>query len=130
MIATSHGSAVHGSTDFVVALTAYGLLVLWRCPPWLPDGVATGIFRVLSIVIAADLLKGTGRFNLAQGLMALAVGLGAGLSNVVAGYIVQGFGYPAGFLSLAGVALVALVFFWTLMPETRDAAENSSSSAA
>ncbi len=43
--------------------------------------------------------------------MALAVGLGAGLSNVVAGYIVQSFGYPVGFLSLAVVALVALVFF-------------------
>ena len=56
--------------------------------------------------------------------VALAVGLGAGLSNVVAGYIVQGFGYPAGFLSLAAVAVAALVFFWTLMPETRDAKEN------
>ena len=56
------------------------------------DGVAAGIFGVISIVIAADLMKGTGRFNLAQGLGALAVGLGAGLSNVVAGYIVQSFG--------------------------------------
>ena len=87
------------------------------------DGVAAGIFGVISIVIAADLMKGTGRFNLAQGLVALAVGLGAGLSNVVAGYIVQGFGYPAGFLSLAAVAVVALLFFWLLMPETREAKE-------
>ena len=77
------------------------------------DGVAAGFFGVISILIAADLMKGTGRFNLAQGLVALAVGVGAGLSNVVSGYIVQGFGYPAGFLSLA-----ALVFFWSLMPET------------
>ncbi len=84
------------------------------------DGVAAGIFGVISIIIAADLMKGTGRFNLAQGLVALAVGVGAGLSNIVSGYIVQGFGYPAGFLSLAAVAVAALVFFWTLMPETRD----------
>ena len=82
------------------------------------DGVAAGVFGVISILIAADLMKGTGRFNLAQGLVALAVGAGAGLSNVVSGYIVQGFGYPAGFLSLAAVAVAALVFFWTLMPET------------
>ncbi len=82
------------------------------------DGVAAGGFGVISILIAADLMRGTGRFNLAQGLVALAVGAGAGLSNVVSGYIVQGFGYPAGFLSLAAVAVAALVFFWTLMPET------------
>lgn len=85
------------------------------------DGVAAGIFGVISIIIAADLMKGTGRFNLAQGLVALAIGVGAALSNIVSGYIVQGFGYPAGFLSLAAVAGVALVFFWLLMPETRDA---------
>ena len=93
------------------------------------DGVAAGIFGVISILIAADLMKGTGRFNLAQGLVALAVGLGAGLSNVVAGYIVQGFGYPAGFLFLAAVALVALAFFWLLMPETRDSGENRPAAA-
>ena len=40
-------SAVHGSADFVVALGAFGLLVLWRCPPWLVVGLAAlagGIF--------------------------------------------------------------------------------------
>ena len=73
---------------------------------------------MISILVAADLMKGTGRFNLAQGLVALAVGARAGLSNLVSGYIVQGFGYPAGFLSLAAVAVAALVFFWSLMPET------------
>ena len=84
------------------------------------DGVAAGIFGVISVLIASDLMKGTGRFNLAQGMVALAVGLGASLSNVVAGYVVQSFGYRSGFLSLAAVALVALAFFWILMPETRD----------
>ena len=84
------------------------------------DGVAAGVFGVISVLIAADLMRGTGRFNLAQGLVALAVGAGAGLSNVVSGYIVQAFGYPAGFLSLAAVAVAALVFFWLFMPETGD----------
>ena len=40
-------SAVHGPADFVVALGAYGSLVLWRCPPWLVVGLAAlagGIF--------------------------------------------------------------------------------------
>ena len=82
------------------------------------DGVAAGIFGVISIIIAADLMRGTGRFNLAQGLTALAVGVGAGLSNLVAGFVVQWFGYPIGFLFLAAVAGCALVFFAVFMPET------------
>ena len=47
--------------------------------------------------LSADLMRGAGRFNLVQVLTALCVGIGAGLSNLVGGFIVQGFGYPAGF---------------------------------
>jgi predicted MFS family arabinose efflux permease len=82
------------------------------------DGVAAGIFGVISVVIAADLMRGTGRFNLAQGLVALAVGVGAGLSNLISGFIVQAFGYSAGFLALAAIAMCALIFFLMFMPET------------
>jgi sugar phosphate permease len=63
-------------------------------------------------------MRGTGRFNLAQGLVALCVGIGAGLSNLTAGFVVQWYGYSAGFLYLAAIALVALAFFVILMPET------------
>jgi predicted MFS family arabinose efflux permease len=86
------------------------------------DGVAAGIFGVISILIASDLMRGTGRFNLAQGLTALAVGIGATLSNATAGYVVQWFGYPSGFLYLAAVACCALAFFAFLMPETKPSA--------
>jgi MFS family permease len=82
--------------------------------------VAAGIFGVIAIVIAADLTRGTGRFNLAQGLVAQCIGVGAGLSNLVAGYIVQAFGYPVGFLALAVCAAGALAFFAIAMPETRE----------
>ena len=83
------------------------------------DGVAAGIFGVVSVLIASDLMRGTGRFNVAQGMTALAVGLGATLSNATAGYAVQWFGYSAGFLWLTAVAVCALGFFAALMPETR-----------
>jgi predicted MFS family arabinose efflux permease len=95
-------------TDGPIAIVAIQLL----------DGVAAGIFGVISVVIASDLMRGTGRFNLAQGLVALATGLGASMSNVVAGCVVQAFGYSSGFMTLAGVAMVALIFFAILMPET------------
>ncbi len=81
------------------------------------DGVAAGIFGVISVIIAADLTRGTGRFNLMQGLVALTVAVGGSVSNVGGGYIVQWFGFPAGFLSLAA-AVCALLFFLLLMPET------------
>lgn len=83
------------------------------------DGVAAGIFGVIGVVMASDLMRGTGRFNLAQGLMALAVGVGAALSNLTGGYVVENFGFSAGFLTLAAISGLALVFFAVLMPETR-----------
>jgi len=117
-------------TIFLVALAVLpvrGVLFSFTTSPYgvvaiqLLDGVAAGIFGVISVLIASDLMRGTGRFNLAQGLTALAVGIGAALSNATAGYVVQWFGYPTGFLYLAGIACCALVFFALLMPETRAA---------
>jgi len=114
-------------TIFLVALVTLpirGLLFSFTTNPFgvvgiqLLDGLAAGIFGVIAILIASDLMRGTGRFNLAQGLMALSVGIGAGLSNLTSGFVVQWYGYPAGFLYLAAIALVALLFFAMFMPET------------
>jgi predicted MFS family arabinose efflux permease len=98
---------------FTVTQNPYGVVAIQ-----LLDGVAAGIFGVVAVLIAADLMRGTGRFNLAQGLMALCVGVGAGLSNLTAGFVVQWYGYPIGFLYLAVVAAIALAFFAAFMPET------------
>lgn len=80
------------------------------------DGVAESIFGVISSIIASDLMQGTGRFNLAQGLAAHTVGIGAALSNlVVQGFVVQGFGCPAGFRTLAAISGEAPAFFAPFM---------------
>jgi len=84
------------------------------------DGLGAGIFGVVSVLIIADLTKGTGRFNLAQGAIASAVGIGAFLSNSVSGLIAKHAGQNVAFLMLAGIAAAGLVYFWLLMPETRD----------
>jgi sugar phosphate permease len=44
--------------------------------------------------------------------------LGAGLSNLIAGFIVQAFGYPVGFQTLSAIAVLAFTFFVLCMPET------------
>jgi MFS family permease len=81
------------------------------------DGVGAGIFGVVSVLVVADLTRGTGRFNLTLGAIATAVGIGAALSQTVAGAIVHHFGDRAGFMFLASVA-AALLMLWLLMPET------------
>jgi MFS family permease len=126
-------------TIFLIALAVLpvrGILFSFTSSPvgviaiQLLDGVAAGIFGVISVLIASDLMRGTGRFNLAQGLTALAVGVGAALSNATSGYVVEWFGYPMGFLYLAGIAVVALLFFALLMPETRTSDMETGSAVA
>jgi MFS family permease len=84
------------------------------------DGVGAAVFGVLWVLIAADLAKGTGRFNLLQGAIQACLGLGAFLSNFLAGLVVKNFGYNAGFLLLSLIACVGLVVFSLKMPETGD----------
>jgi MFS family permease len=70
--------------------------------------------------VIGDLTQGSGRFNLTLEAIRTAVGIGASLSQVIAGSIVHHFGYDAGFLFLAAVAVVALGILYFFMPETRD----------
>src|SRR6202048_753892 len=52
------------------------------------DGVGAAIFNVVAVLVIADLTRGTGRFNVTQGAIFTAVGIGAALSQTVAGAIV------------------------------------------
>ena len=82
------------------------------------DGFGAGIFGVVSVLVIADLTRGTGRFNLTLGAIATAVGIGAALSQTIAGTIVHHLGYDAGFLFLAAVATAAFAILYVFMPET------------
>ena len=86
------------------------------------DGLGAGIFGVVSVLIVADLTKGTGRFNAAQGAIATAQGCGAFLSNYVGGVTAKHMGNDFTFYMLGGIAAVGFVFFLLLMPETKDKA--------
>ncbi|MFO0961246.1 MAG: MFS transporter, partial [Isosphaeraceae bacterium] len=89
------------------------------------DGIGAGIFGVVSVLVVADLTRGTGRFNLTQGAMATATGIGAALSNLLTGYIVKRAGFDAGFLALAAIAAGGALFAALVMPETRRSDEPS-----
>nr|WP_235998572.1 MFS transporter [Hymenobacter sp. BT559] len=94
------------------------------------DGLGAGIFGVVGVLIIADLTKGTGRFNAAQGAIATAQGIGAFLSNSVAGYLAKTHGDNFTFYVLASIAAVGFVVFLLLMPETRDQAADQPQVAA
>jgi MFS family permease len=101
------------SAGNVIAAVSMGLLQIL-------DGVGAGIFGVVSVLVIADLTQGTGRFNLTLGAISTAVGIGASLSQGIAGSIVHHFGSNTGFLFLAAVAAAAFGVLYFLMPETRD----------
>ncbi|REE07424.1 putative MFS family arabinose efflux permease [Paraburkholderia sp. BL27I4N3] len=89
----------------------------WLVGVQLLDGVGAGIFGALMPVVLADLMRGTGRYNISQGDVATTQDIGASLSNTVAGLIVVKAGYSFAFVTLASVALVGFVVFLLTMPE-------------
>jgi MFS family permease len=84
------------------------------------DGVGAGIFGALTPLVIANIMRGTGRYNLAQGAIATAQGIGASSSGLAAGVIVDHFGYSAAFLAAGAAAAVALAVFALWMPETAE----------
>jgi MFS family permease len=110
------------------ALAIRGLLFATVHDPYLLvaaqvfDGITAAVFSVMIPLIVADVAFGSGHFNLAQGIVGTATGIGASLSTVLAGYVSDRFGSSVAFTGLAGVAALGLVMIWLVMPETRRSA--------
>ena len=83
------------------------------------DGISAAALGVLVPLVIADVTRGTGRFNLAQGIVGSAVGIGASLSTTLAGYMSDSLGSAAAFFGLAALGFAGLVLVWTSLPETR-----------
>ncbi len=82
--------------------------------------MGAGNYGALTPLVIADVMRGSGRFNLAQGAVATMMGIGASVSALFAGEMVDHFGYSASFLALGATAAVAFLVFFGFMPETRD----------
>lgn len=124
-----HQAQAWGRRYFVVAaftaLLARGLLfVIVTDPAALVavqalDGIAAASLGVMVPLMVADISRGTGHFNFAQGIVGTAVGIGASISPTLAGYLSDTYGSPVAFLGLAIVAAVGLLTVWMILPETR-----------
>ncbi|HEX2511933.1 MAG TPA: MFS transporter, partial [Xanthobacteraceae bacterium] len=58
--------------------------------------------------------------NLAQGIVASGIGVGASLSTTLGGWMSDRLGSSTAFLGLACIGAAGLVLVWLLMPETKD----------
>jgi len=107
------------------ALVIRGLLFATVHDPYLLvavqvfDGITAAVFSVMVPLVVADVAFGSGHFNLAQGIVGTATGIGASLSTVLAGYVSDKLGSATAFLGLAAVGALGLLMIWLVMPETR-----------
>jgi MFS family permease len=105
------------------ALPVRGLLLATTSNPWLTvlfqllDGVSAASFGVMLPLIAADLTRGTGRFNLCMGFFGLAVGIGASFSTTLAGFVADR-SVPLSFVMLALAGFACVLMVWLLFGDT------------
>jgi hypothetical protein len=110
----------------LVALPIRGLLFMVVVDPRLLvavqvlDGICAAVFAVLVPLVVADITRGTGRFNLAQGIVGTGTGIGASLSTTLAGWMSDRLGSSTAFLGLACIGTAGFLLAWLLMPETME----------
>ncbi len=85
------------------------------------SGITGAIIGVLTVLVITDLTAGSGRFNLAQGVIGAASGVAASVSTLVTGYFFEKFGSWSGFLAIAAIATMATALIWAFLSETKPA---------
>ncbi|MBN7805233.1 MFS transporter [Agrobacterium rosae] len=108
------------SAVFIIALLALpirGLLAasfdqFWVIyPVQLLDGIGAGLLGIATPVAVERILKGTGRFNVGLASVMTVQGIGASLSNGVAGWLTTQGGYALSHIVGGGIAAIAIVLF-------------------
>ncbi|MDQ1198509.1 MFS transporter [Agrobacterium sp. SORGH_AS 787] len=108
------------SAVFLIALAALpvrGLLAasfeqFWVVyPVQLLDGIGAGLLGIATPVAVERILKGTGRFNVGLASVMTVQGIGASLSNGVAGWLTTEGGFALSHLVGGGVAAIAILLF-------------------
>jgi MFS family permease len=107
------GALIARGVLFSVSENAFWLIALQAL-----DGVGIGLFDTLLPLVLADIMRGSGRYNIARGLLGTVQGIGGSLSQAAGGLLAVHASYNAAFLVLAGVAAVPFILTWTALPET------------
>ena len=113
------------------ALPAQAVLtVLSSEPSWLVavqafGGFGTGLFAALTPIWLAEATRGSGRYNLAQGVMATMRGLGATSSGLLSELMVEHVGYAEAYLGCGVIGAIAAALLWFGLPEHSAPAEEA-----
>jgi predicted MFS family arabinose efflux permease len=83
------------------------------------DGVSGAIIGVLTFLVIIDLTTGTGRFNLARGVVATLSSIAAALSTAGSGFLIDHLGRTAAFGAMVAAAAAAVLVVLVLLPETK-----------
>jgi MFS family permease len=84
------------------------------------DGISASAIGVMVPLVVSDITHRGGRFNLAMGLMGLAMSAGATFSTSVAGFATEHLGIRIAFIFLAATAGTGCLLVSLALPETRD----------
>jgi sugar phosphate permease len=83
------------------------------------DGLTAVVIGIPTPLVIAGVTRGSGRYNLAQGMAGTATGAGAAISTAASGVVAQSFGYTIGFLALTAMAGWGVALILLLLPETK-----------
>jgi MFS family permease len=97
-------TVLYGSPSWLVAVQAFG-------------GFGTGLFAALTPIWLANATRGSGHYNLSQGVMAATRALGATSSGLLSELVVESAGYTEAFLACGVIGAVAAVLLWFGLPE-------------
>jgi MFS family permease len=81
-------------------------------------GLTSAIIGIMTPLVISDVMRGSGRYNLAQGFAGTAQGIGGAITNVGVGFLAQSLGYRIGFFTLAAIGACGLAVIFFFMPET------------
>ena len=83
------------------------------------SGISAAVFGIMLPLVAADITRERGHFNLCLGMLGLCIFGGAAASTSLAGWIADSAGDATAFLALAAAGAAGAILIGTIMPETR-----------
>ena len=110
------GFAIEPIRGLLLALSAdYSVLIVAQ----ILSGITGAVVGVMTVLVVTDLTAGTGRFNLAVGLVGALSGVAASVSTSASGFVSETLGPKIGYLPLAAVAIAATALVWVFLSETK-----------
>lgn len=93
------------------------------------DGLSSGIYAVLCVLVTEDLTRGSGRFNFVFGLVNTVHAVGDAFSNLSAQQVAYTAGYPTAFIMLSLLAMLPILLYsFGMKPKDRNEELNSAGS--